>query len=90
MAVENPISDLARAKQHNQDQSWPHEVKISVKWKDEQDRILVRSEVISANQFFGTGSFGAPLEGNALISMIERMRREGPPKPDRKIRVKRK
>jgi hypothetical protein len=80
MAIQNPISDLARSKQHEPDRIWPHEVKIAVHWQDDKGRITVRSEVISANQFFGEGSFGAPLSGDHVISMIERMRREGPPK----------
>lgn len=80
MVIQNPISDLDRSKQHEPDRQWPHEVKISVHWMDKVGRITVRSEVISASQFFGEGSFGAPLNGDYLISMIERMRREGPPK----------
>jgi hypothetical protein len=90
MAIQNPISDLSRSVQHESNRVWPHEVKISVKWKDDLDRIYVRSEVISADQFFGSGSYGAPLEGAALIGMIERMRREGPPvRAVRTTRIKR-
>jgi hypothetical protein len=88
MAIQNPISDLARSTQHDQDRSWPHEVKISVRWIDTEGRILVRSESISANQFFGEGGFGAPIEGAALIGIIERLRREGPPEVVRKGKKK--
>ncbi len=84
MAIDLPKSDLDRSKQHNPEQTWPYAVKIQVQWIDAQDRITVRTETISANQFFGTGSYGAPLEGQAIIQMIERMRREGPPKVERK------
>lgn len=80
MVIQNPISDLARSKQHESDRVWPHEVKIAVHWKDAEGRITVRSQAISADQFFGEGSFGAPLSGDWVISLIEKMRREGPPK----------
>jgi hypothetical protein len=89
MAIQNPISDLARSTQHDQDRSWPHEVKIEINWLHKSGRISNRSEVISADMFFGMGSFGAPLDGAALIGIIERLRREGPPKVVRKVRTKR-
>ncbi len=89
MAIDNPVSDLARSIQHEQDRSWPHEVKIAVHWIDPSGKISIRSEVISADMFFGTGIFGAPLQGEAIISMITRMRREGPPKIIRKAKAKR-
>lgn len=85
MAIDLPKSDLSRSIQHDADQSWPHEVKISVRWLV-NDRIVVRSEIITADQFFGLGSHGAPLEGAALVGMIERMRRAGPPNFKRKTR----
>ena len=88
MVIQNPVSDLARSVQHEPDHSWPHEVKIQIHWIDEVGRVLIRTEVISADQFFGTGRYGAPMEGAAVIGMIERMRRAGPPKIVRK-RLKR-
>jgi hypothetical protein len=89
MAIHNPISDLARSVQHEQDRSWPHEVKIEINWLHKSGRISGRSEIISADRFFGTGNHGAPLEGAALIGIIERLRREGPPKVVRKGKAKR-
>lgn len=86
MAIDLPKSDLSRSIQHDADQTWPHEVKISVKWVDAQGRAAVRSESITSAQFFGHGAHGAPIEGAALIGMIERMRRAGPPKFKRKAR----
>ena len=89
MAIDNPVSDLARSTQHEADHSWPDLVKIAVHWKDDKGRVSVRSEVISANQFFGENGWGAPMDGSFLVSAIERMRREGPPKIIRKAKAKR-
>jgi hypothetical protein len=84
MPIDSPISDLSRSRQHEADRSWPHEVKLAIHWVDAAGRVSIRSEVISADQFFGAGSYGAPLDGAAIIGMIERLRREGPPKVVRK------
>lgn len=74
-----PASDLSRSASQEPDASWPAEVKISVKWPGPGGKMLVRSETISADQFFGRGGHGAPLSGEHVISMIERMRRAGAP-----------
>lgn len=76
-------SDLARSIQHEPDRSWPTQVKLQLIW-EVQGRPVVRSAYIDADQFFGRGQFGAPLEGTAIINMIEHMRRAGPP-PFRRI-----
>lgn len=83
MAISNPVSDLARSTQHEQDFTWPESVKIQLKWLDRYDRPIVRTQEISAAEFFGHGSYGAPLSGDQLIGYIERMRRAGPPKVQR-------
>jgi hypothetical protein len=87
MAISNPISDLARSIQHEPSYDWPESIKIQIKWRDKFDRPIIRSHEISADEFFGTGSHGAPLSGEALIQTIERMRRAGPPKVSRGTRV---
>ena len=79
MAIETPKSDLSRTKNQESDQIWPHQVKISIYWRDDRGRVTVGSEIISAAQFFGNDGFGAPLTGDFVISLIERMRRAGPP-----------
>jgi hypothetical protein len=86
MAIDSPISDTSRAIQHERDDSWPESVKIQVCWRDGDNRPAIRTLLISANQFFGRGQYGAPLEGSHLIQAIERMRREGPPKVTRRQR----
>lgn len=84
MAIDAPISDTSRGIQHDPDQTYPESVKIQILWRDKNGRPIVRTEQISAAQFFGTGSFGAPLSGDWLISFIARMVRSGPPKLIRK------
>lgn len=80
MPIESPISDITRTRSHEADRTWPESVKIAVHWKNEAGRLFIKTETISASEFFGTGSHGAPLSGEALIQRIERMRRAGPPK----------
>lgn len=80
MAIANPVSDLARSVQHDASRDWPESVKIQILWRDNMGRASVRSEVITANQFFGEGGHGAPMSGDHLLGYIERMRRAGPPK----------
>jgi hypothetical protein len=78
MAISEPVSDTSRAVQHDPDQSWPASVVLQVTWHiDGLNR--TRTAVVSADQFFGRGEFGAPMPGDALINMIEQMRRAGPP-----------
>ena len=86
MAYTPPVSDLARSHQHDASRDWPESVKIQILWRDKLGRPAVRSEVITANQFFGENGYGAPMSGDALIGYIERMRRAGPPKVTRGTR----
>ena len=86
MAIENPVSDTSRVVSQEKDLTWPEAVKIQLRWNDINGRAVVRTLEISAAQFFGTGKYGAPLEGQAIISAIENMRRQGPPKVNRRIR----
>lgn len=79
MPIDLPQSDTSRSIQHDPSQDWPTSVKIQVMWRDTNGRPLLRTEVITADAFFGRGKYGAPIEGQALLAMIERMRRQGPP-----------
>lgn len=83
--VDSPISDLSRSIQHEQDRTWPDSVKVQLLWMVD-GHACVRTMIIGADAFFGLGGYGAPLDGSALIGMIENMRREGPPPVERKIR----
>jgi len=79
MPIDPPKSDLARSTQHEPDEAWPESVKIQILWLDSSGRPIVRTETISAAQFYGRGSYGAPLSGEWLINCINRMRKAGPP-----------
>jgi hypothetical protein len=86
MAITPPTSDLSRSIQHEPSHSWPYSVKIQIKWLDKEGRPIIRSHEISANEFFGIETHGAPISGDQLIAYIERMRRAGPPKVSRRIK----
>lgn len=76
--IDGPISDLSRAVQHEPDTTWLTSVKLELYWWVD-GKLRVRTMLIEADQFFGRGQYGAPIDGSALIGMIENMRREGPP-----------
>ena len=83
MPIELSPTDTSRAIQHEPDRSWPKTLKVTLIWEVD-GRPVVRSQTISADQFFGRGAYGAPMEGSALVGMIENMRRAGPPPVERK------
>lgn len=74
-----PAGDLANTKVHELDQSYPTHIEIVAYWsKDGSRKGRRRSIEIPADQFFGHGAFGAPLSGDALIAMVQRLRMQGP------------
>lgn len=85
MSIEIPAGDLSRTVSHEPDHSWPSEVKVQLVWYI-KGRAHVRTAHIDADQFFGRGVHGAPMQGEALLQAIERMRRDGPPPVERKPR----
>lgn len=74
MAIHVPQGDLARAKTHEPDDSWPTMIEIVAYWGE--GRRKRKSVEISADQFFGRGSYGAPLSGAQLVAMVEALRRQ--------------
>lgn len=87
MPIDMPASDTSRGIQHNPSETWPESVKIQLVWRDKNGRPAILTELITADAFFGHGRHGAPMDGHYLISLIERMRKSGPPKNiRRKIR----
>lgn len=72
--IQMPQGDLSRAVTHEADDSWPTMIEIVAYWGDGR-KGKRRSVEISADQFFGRGSHGAPLSGDQLIAMVERLRR---------------
>lgn len=71
-----PAGDLARAISHDPDQGWPTMIEVVAYWGDK--RTKRRSITIDADQFFGRNGYGAPLSGEALVRMVEQLRRKGP------------
>lgn len=69
-----PQGDLSRATTHEADDSWPTMIEIVAYW-GEGRKGKRRSLEISADQFFGRGSHGAPITGDQLIGMVDRLRR---------------
>ena len=76
MTIALPQGDLARVKSEEPDQSWPTMIEIVAIWKGEDGkRGRQRSIRIPADQFFGRKAYGAPMSGDQLIAMIERLRK---------------
>lgn len=73
--VQMPQGDLARAITHEADESWPTMIEVVAYW-GEGRKGKRRSIEIPADQFFGRGSHGAPMSGDQLINMVERLRRQ--------------
>lgn len=69
-----PQGDLARVKSQEPDDDWPTMIEIVAYWGQGR-RGKRRSIEIPADEFFGRGGFGAPISGERLIGMVERLRR---------------
>lgn len=90
MPIEQTPSDTARGIQHDPDRSYPSSVTVQLTWV--VDGVArYRTIDISSDRFFGYGEYGAPIEGAALIGLIENARREGPfiPEPRKHVKTKR-
>lgn len=71
--------DLTRLKSHDPNEQWPSTIEVVAYWPTPgRPKGRRRSIEIDADQFFGRGQFGAPMSGEALIGMVERLRRQGP------------
>lgn len=69
-----PSGDLARAKSHDPNDDWPTMIEVVAYWGE--GRKKRRSIEIPADQFFGRGQFGAPMSGEQLIGMVDKLRRQ--------------
>ena len=68
--------DLARVTANETDDSWPSLIEIVAYWNKGGGRRGKRKSIrIPADQFFGRGEYGAPLSGEQLIGLIDRLRR---------------
>jgi hypothetical protein len=71
--------DLNRLISHDPSEEWPSHIEITAIWsKDGSRKGKRRSVTIDADQFFGRGRFGAPMGGDQLIGVVERLRKSGP------------
>jgi hypothetical protein len=73
MTTRMPSGDLARCVAHEPNESWPTMIEIVAYW-GEGRKGKRRSVEIPADQFFGRGGFGAPMSGEQLIGMVNRLR----------------
>lgn len=81
MPIDQPEGELARSKTHEMDTTWPVSVHVVLLWPTKRrGNPSTTGMEISADEFFGQGAYGAPLNGEALISRIDLLRRQGPPK----------
>lgn len=74
MTARTPSGDLARCVTHEADESWPTVIEIVAYWGESRSRGKRRAVEIPADQFFGRGGYGAPMSGEQLIAMVNRLR----------------
>lgn len=74
-----PSGDLTRAITHEPNDDWPTIIEIVAYW-GEGRKGRRRSIMISADEFFGRKSYGAPITGDRLVQMVDQLRRQGPAK----------
>ena len=76
MTIAMPQGDLARCKVSEPSEEWPEMIEVVAYWGHNKGRRGKRRAIqISADEFFGRGGFGAPISGDQLIGMVERLRR---------------
>lgn len=75
MAVSLPSGDLARVKSTEADEGWPTLIEVVAYWGPGGRKGKRKSIQISGDQFFGRGHYGAPMGGDQLVAMVDRLRR---------------
>ena len=72
MAAPSPKAqgELARTRTVESNEDWPDRIEVSAHFG--KRRVSIE---ITGDQFFGRGGYGAPISGEQLIGMIERLRR---------------
>lgn len=68
-----PKSDTDRIPMHEPNKDYPDRVEIVLHWPEGRKT----SHEITAAQFFGDKAHGAPISGDVLIAIIDRLRRHG-------------
>jgi hypothetical protein len=75
MPLHVPEGALATAKTHEPPNEWPTLIEVVAYFGAEGRKGKRRSIAISADQFFGRGAYGAPMSGDQLVTMVDRLRR---------------
>jgi hypothetical protein len=75
MSIHYPAGDLARTVNHEANDEWPTRIEIVAHW-DRKGKRKSASFEISADAFFGRNGNNAPMSGDALIQMIDNLRRQ--------------
>lgn len=70
-----PAGDLARTINHEANDSWPHTLEIVAYFGE--GRRKRKSVTISADEFFGRNGHNAPMTGDQLVMIINKLRRSG-------------
>ncbi len=78
MAINTPegtfAGDLSRVKSEEMSDEWPTSIEMVAYYgKDRKGKR--KSVIISADQFFGRGGYGAPISADQLILIINRLRK---------------
>ena len=77
-AAHEQAGDLSRTVTREANEDWPSIIEVVAYWsKDGSRKGRRRSIEIDADQFFGRGQYGAPMSADALVSMVDRLRRMG-------------
>jgi hypothetical protein len=77
--IQIPHGDLARTTSLEADESWPSIIEVVAYWSADGSRKGRRRSIeIEADQFFGRGKYGAPMPAEAIVGMVERLRKQGP------------
>lgn len=69
-----PAGDLARAITHELNDDWPVMIEIVAYFGE--GRRKRKSVEIPADQFFGRNGYNAPMTGDQIVGLIERLRRQ--------------
>ena len=75
MTLPAPQGDLARTINHEMNSDWPYLIEIVAYFGDSGRKGKRRSITISSDEFFGRGGYNAPLTGDQIIMIINKLRR---------------
>ncbi len=73
-----PVSDLSRAQTKEPGREWPDVIRIIAQWTMPNGKRKATQIILSKEEYFGLGNFGAPMNGDNLMQKIERLRRNKP------------